>query len=141
MFYAFLVVASQILMFFIGVSSLALYLAVIIVGFCEGGLFVLAGIIAHEDYGSKKYNRILGIFMTGAAIGILVFEKIVFDWMYSAFSDSSTTTSMSTYGKWNKYIFIVGLLSSVAALVMSIGAFSRIKKTEKEGSIGDFVNF
>jgi MFS family permease len=126
-------------MFFISVSDLALYVAVILVGFCEGGCFVLAGIIAHEDYGSKKYSRILGIFMTGAAFGILVFEKLVFDWLYLFLTTDTTSTS---YGKWNKYIFIITLLSSATALVMSVGAFARIKKSEREKTFGaDFVNF
>ena len=60
-------------MIFIGMSSLALYLAVILVAFAEGGIFVLTGIIAHEDYGTKKYSKILGIFWTGGAVGILIF--------------------------------------------------------------------
>ena len=70
-------------MFFASATTMAMSLAVIIVAFAEGGVFVLAGIIAHEDYGSKKYTKILGIFMTGAAIGILVFEKLVFDYLYN----------------------------------------------------------
>jgi len=83
---AFFLVASQILMFFIDVSSLALLLSVMIVAFVSGSSFVLAGQIAHEDYGSKHYNKILGIFMTGAAVGILIFEELVFDQLYYWFS-------------------------------------------------------
>ena len=70
-------------MFFISVSSLALSLAVIIVGFVSGGTFTLMGIIAHEDYGPKYIAKILGIFMTGAAVGILIFDEVVFDIMYN----------------------------------------------------------
>lgn len=75
----FFLLASQILMFFIDVSSFALLLSVMIVALVSGSSFVLAGQIAHEDYGSKHFIKILGIFMTGAAIGILIFEELVFD--------------------------------------------------------------
>lgn len=75
----FFLLASQILMFFIDVSNLALLLSVMIVAFVSGSSFVLAGQIAHEDYGGKHFNKILGIFMTGAAVGILIFEELVFD--------------------------------------------------------------
>lgn len=76
-------------MFFISLSTVALYLAVVIVGFVSGGTFTLMGIIAHEDYGPKYIARILGIFMTGAAVGILIFDVIVFDLIYAAFASQS----------------------------------------------------
>lgn len=53
---AFLLVVSQVLMFFIGQATLFLTLSVILVAFIEGSTFVLAGIIAHEDYGTKRYS-------------------------------------------------------------------------------------
>jgi hypothetical protein len=59
-----------------------MFISMIIIAFTQGGSFTLAGIIAHEDYGSKYYNKILGIFMTGAAIGILIYDELVFDQMY-----------------------------------------------------------
>lgn len=77
--YSFLLCASQVLMFFISFSTLALTLAIIIVGFTSGGAFCLIGIIAHEDYGTKNVSKILGYLMTGAAIGILIFDELVFD--------------------------------------------------------------
>ena len=73
-------------MFFISVSGLALYIAVIIVGFISGGTFTLMGIIAHEDYGSKHLAKALGLFMTAAAVGILIFDELVFDFMYNSFA-------------------------------------------------------
>lgn len=73
-------------MFFISVSALALYIAVIIVGFISGGTFTLMGIIAHEDYGTKNVPKILGVFMTGAAVGIFIFDELIFDLMYRAFA-------------------------------------------------------
>lgn len=79
MFNTFLLLVSQVLMFFIDVSSLALFLSVVIVAFVSGSSFTLAGIVAHEDYGAKHFNKILGIFMTGGAIGILVFDELIFD--------------------------------------------------------------
>jgi MFS family permease len=140
-FYALLLLGSQVLMFFISVSTLALYVAMMIVGFVEGGTFVLAGIIAHEDYGSKKYAKILGIFMTGAALGIFLFEKVIFDWIYSATASSSDISSLGTYGKWNKYIFLICLLSSVLALIMAAGSYMWTKKNDKKSPIAEFVNF
>jgi MFS family permease len=107
-----------------------LYLSVIIVAFSEGGLFVLAGIIAHEDYGSKKYTKILGIFMTGAAVGILIFEKLVFDYLYNMMATYEDNQNYASYGKWNKYIFMVTVLSSFLAFIMSLGAFLRTRKND-----------
>lgn len=74
------------LMFLIDMVPLALFFSVVIVAFVSGGSFTLAGIIAHEDYGAKHYNKILGIFMTGAAAGIFIFDELVFGLMYSFFS-------------------------------------------------------
>ena len=71
-------------MFFVSVSSLALYIAVIISGFASGGTFTLMGIIAHEDYGPKYCAKIIGAFMTAAAVGILIFDELVFDLLYKA---------------------------------------------------------
>ena len=132
---------ANILMFFISVSTLALYLAVCLIAFVEGGCFVLAGIIAHEDYGSKKYSRILGIFLTGGALGIFIFQKLVFDYLYRFLTASED--NFRAYGKWNKYIFIVCVLSSAMAFIMAVGAFLRTKKQDKgkATNIAEFVNF
>ena len=88
-FYSLLLLASQVLMFFVSVSSLAQFLAIIIVGFTSGGSFCLIGIIAHEDYGTKHVSKILGYLMTGAAIGILVFDELLFDILYNMFASQS----------------------------------------------------
>lgn len=61
-------------MFFISILSLASLLSIILVGFISGGSFTLIGIIAHEDYGTKNVAKILGVIMTGAAIGIFLFD-------------------------------------------------------------------
>ena len=79
LFYSFLFVAAQVLMFFISLSSLALYFSVVIVGFVQGGSFTLIGIISQEDYGTKNVSKILGYLLTGAAFGILIFDELVFD--------------------------------------------------------------
>jgi hypothetical protein len=73
-------------MFFVSLSTLASLLAVIIVGFVSGGCFTLIGIIAHEDYGTKWVSKIIGYLMTGAAFGILIFDKLLFDLLYRAFA-------------------------------------------------------
>lgn len=69
-----LLVASQILMFFVNVSSAVLFISVVIVAFISGSSFVLAGQVAHEDYGEKHFGKILGIFMTAGAFGLLIFD-------------------------------------------------------------------
>ena len=128
-------------MFLVDTVPLALFLSVIIVAFISGGSFTLAGIIAHEDYGSKHYNKILGIFMTGAAAGIFIYDELVFGFMYNFFA-SGDNNNYKAYGKWNKYIFIVSILSSAIAFVMSIGAFMRTRKNDgNKDKISDFVNF
>jgi len=66
-------------MFFISFSSLALYISIILVAFISGGSFTVIGVISHEDYGLRYIMKILGFFMTGAAIGILIFDELVFD--------------------------------------------------------------
>ena len=71
---AFLLVASQVLMFFIGISSLAGLLAMIIAGLVFGSIMTLITVIAHEDYGGKNIPKILGAFMTAGAVGILIYE-------------------------------------------------------------------
>ena len=40
------------------------------------------GIIAHEDHGHKHVGKILGVFMTAGAIGIIIFDEFVFDILY-----------------------------------------------------------
>jgi MFS family permease len=128
-------------MFFISVSSLALYFAVIIVGFVSGGTFTLMGIIAHEDYGPKYIAKILGIFMTGAATGILLFDEVVFDLMYRSFASEHDYNNQKAYGKWNKYIFIVSLLASIMALVMSLGAYLKTRRHDgNKDRAKDFIN-
>ena len=139
---AFFLVASQILMFFIDVSSLALLLAVIIVAFVSGSSFVLAGQIAHEDYGTKHYSKILGIFLTGAAAGIFIFEELVFDQMYYWFSSQESNQNYRVYGKWNQHIFLVSVLSSALAFIMAIGAYLKTRKSDgNKDKVSDFVNF
>jgi len=55
----------------------------IIVGFASGGSFCLIGIISQEDYGTKHMSRIIGYLMTGAAVGILIFDELIFDLLYN----------------------------------------------------------
>lgn len=142
MFNTFLLVASQILMYFIDLSSLALFIAVVIVAFVSGSTFTLAGQVAHEDYGSKHYNKILGIFMTGAAFGILIFDELVFDQFYYWFSSHEEAQNYKVYGKWNKYIFIVSILSSSMAFIMAIGSYVKTRKNDgNKDKVSEFVNF
>ena len=78
MIYSFFFAIAQVLMFFIQYSSLALYLAVIMVGFVQGGCFVLIGIIAHEEYGIKKYIKVVGYMLSAGALGIFIFDMLIF---------------------------------------------------------------
>ena len=58
----------------------------IIVGFVSGGCFCLIGIIAQENYGTKRIAKVIGYLMTGAAVGIFVFEMVIFEILYSQFA-------------------------------------------------------
>lgn len=140
--YSFLLCASQVLMFFISVSSLASFLAICIVGFTSGGAFTLIGIISHEDYGTKHVTKILGFLMTGAAFGILIFDELVFDIMYNSFASDADIKGQKSYGRWNRYIFLVSVLSSASALIMSFGAYLRVRRYDGgKDRAAEFINF
>ncbi len=127
-------------MFFVSLSSLALTLAIIIVGFVSGGTFCLVGIITHEDYGTRNVSKILGYLMTGAAIGILIFDELIFDQMYHAFT--SNTDQKQAYGRWNRYIFIVAVFSSTCALMMSSGAYIYTRRYDgNKDKVSEFINY
>jgi hypothetical protein len=137
-----LLIVSQILMFFVSVSSIALFLSVVIVAFISGSSFVLAGQVAHEDYGDKHFNKILGIFMTGGAVGFLIFDKIIFDQMYSWFSSSDNVSGYRSYGKWSNSIFLVTIISSAVAFMMALGGYLKTRKSDgNKDKVADFVKF
>ncbi len=139
--FSFFLICSQLLMFFISVSSIILYIAVLMVSFLSGGTFTLMGVIAHEDYGVQHCSKILGLYMTGAAIGIFIFDILVFDQMYEMFASETDFKYQNTYGKWNKYIFLVSLLSSGAAFIMSLGAFLQTRKGDgNKDKVSNFIN-
>jgi len=48
------------------------------VGFVQGGCFVLIGIIAHEEYGIKKYIKVVGYMLSAGALGIFIFDMLIF---------------------------------------------------------------
>lgn len=141
---SFFLAASQVLMFFISLSSLAMYLALGICGFVQGGSFTLIAVISHEDYGSKHVSKILGFLLTGGALGIFIFDELVFDQVYGMFASSSDTqsSSLKSYGKWNMYIFIIALLSSFVCFIMCLGNYlTQRNKDSKKDKVAQFVNF
>lgn len=138
---SFLLVASQILMFFISYSSAALMLANVLVGFLSGSTFTIMGVIAHEEYGIGNISRILAMLMTASAVGILVFEEFVFDWMYAFFATQNDRAYMKDYGKWNKQIFLITLVSSGFALLFSIFNFRLTKgKDGNKDKVSELMN-
>jgi len=70
-------------MFFISLSSTALGLSTVIVALVSGGAFTLMGVIAHEEYGNRNVAKMLVIFMTVGAIGIFIYEVIIFNHIYA----------------------------------------------------------
>ena len=104
-------------MFFVNVSSICDLVAFCIAGYVSGGFFTLIGVIANEEYGPKSYSKTLGFFMTGASIGIFLFDYVVFDIMYGHYTGDSS--AVRSYGKWNMYIFLVCTASSALALLFS----------------------
>jgi len=47
--------------------------------------------------------------------------------MYYFFASEDNNANMKSYGKWNKYIFVVTVLSSVMAFIMSLGAYLKAR--------------
>ncbi|CDW91191.1 UNKNOWN [Stylonychia lemnae] len=142
MFNCFLLVVSQFLLFFIDLSSMALFVSVVIAGFVNGSSFMIAGQIAIEDYGAKHFSKMLGIFFTAAGVGMLLFDELMFSYMYYWFNLQDESQGRNYYGRWNKYIFLITILSSGLAFVMSIAAFAKTRKTDgNKDKISDFVNF
>jgi MFS family permease len=140
--YSFFMLGSQVLMFFIAYSSICDMVAFMVAGFVSGGFFTLMGIIANEEFGAKSYAKVLGFFMTGASLGIFIYDYLVFDVMYSKYtSDSGLGRS---YGKWNMYIFIVSTFSCGLAFLMSLFTYlaTRGRDADKmKDKIKDFINF
>jgi hypothetical protein len=61
--------------------------------------------------------------------------------MYYHFATESNVKYQSTYGKWNKYIFLTSVLSASMAFIMSIGAYLQTRKKDGgEDKIKNFVN-
>ena len=60
-------------------------LAMIIAGVVYGSILTLIAVIAHEDYGGKNIPKILGAFMTAGAVGILLYEQLIFVIFYNFF--------------------------------------------------------
>jgi hypothetical protein len=128
-------------MFFINILPIGHWLAMLFTSIAYGGTFTLMGIIAHESYGVHSFAKVLGTFMTAGAVGILIYEQIIFVTFYSFFSSHSENSSYSQ-GKWNILIFIVALASSVLALAASAGVY--LKTRGKDGGkdkVKDFINF
>lgn len=141
-FVAFLLLVSQVLMFFISLSTLALYLAIVMVGFVQGSSYVLVGIITHENYGTKNVARILGTIMTAGAIGILIFDELILDRFYNVFASENDYNNQKSYGKWNKYIFIIAVLSSVIAFITAMGSYLKTRHKESEhDKVKGVINF
>jgi MFS family permease len=129
-------------MFFVNVSNLVLFIAVVIVAFISGSSFVLAGQVAHEDYGDKHFGKILGIFMTAGALGLLIFDQLIFDQMYSWFSARDNLSGYKSYGKWSNAIFLVTIVSSGLAFVMALGGYIKTRKSDgNKDKIAEFVKF
>ncbi len=91
------------------------------------------GVIAHEDFGLSHLTKILASFMTAAAIGILIFDFVVFDMLYKSFSDANDISAQTSYGRWNIYIFGITLMSSIASFMFSSGAYMKMREKDKGG--------
>ena len=102
----------------------------------------MIGIIAHEEYGIKKYIKVIGYMLTAGAVGIFIFDMLIFQYLYSAFASQSDINGQKSYGKWNLYIFVVSLVSSFLAFTMALGNYMTHRKKDKGADkVGDFINF
>ena len=136
MFNAFLVIVSQILILFFDVTNNVYFWSYMFVSFASGSSYVLAGQVAHEDYGDKHFGKILGIFLTGAAVALLIFEKIIFDYLYAYLKPSNG---------WNntvKQITFVHIIAGVVAFVFALVSYVKTRKTDgNKDKIAEFVKF
>jgi len=139
---SFLLVCSQVLMLFVAVSGPALFIAVILTGFVSGSTFTIMGVVAHEEYGPGNVTKILAILMTSAAAGILLFEEVIFSWMYAFFANEADRQYIKSYGKWNNQIFLMTLLASGLAFFFSCLNF-RItnRKDGNADKVSELMNF
>lgn len=125
-----LLVCSQVLMLFVSVSGPALFLAVILVGFVSGSTFTIMGVVAHEEYGLGNVTKILAMLMTASAVGIFIFEEVIFSWMYDFFANETDRQYIKSYGKWNNQIFLMTLIASGLAFFFSILNFRLTNKKD-----------
>lgn len=129
-------------MLFVAVSGPALFIAVILTGFVSGSTFTIMGVVAHEEYGPGNVTKILAILMTSAAAGILLFEEVIFSWMYAFFANEADRQYIKSYGKWNNQIFLMTLLASGLAFFFSCLNF-RItnRKDGNADKVSELMNF
>jgi hypothetical protein len=80
-------------MFFISLLPVAHWLAMLLTSLAYGSTFTLMGVFAHESYGVHSFAKVLGAFMTAGAVGIFIFEQIIFVSFYSFFSSNSGSSS------------------------------------------------
>lgn len=136
MFNAFLVVVSQILLLFFDVTNNVYFWSYLMIAFASGSSYVLAGQVAHEDYGDKHFGKILGVFLTGAAVALLIFEKFVFDYMYSYLKPANG---------WNstiKQITFVHIVAGVIAFLFALVGYIKTRKADgNKDKIAEFVKF
>lgn len=127
--FCFLLAVSQVLMFFVNILPIAHWLAMFLTALAYGSSFSLMGIIAHESYGIESFSKILGSFMTAGAVGLFIYEQLIFISFYSFFAGRSDGNNYS-YGKWNIFIFIIGVASGVLALAASFGVYLKNRKSD-----------
>ena len=112
----------------------------IIAGINYGSILALMTIISHEDYGGKNIPKILGAFMTAGAVGILIYEQVIFVSFYGFFQGGDGHSESS--GKWNMKLFLMGLLSSGLAFLFAIIVYTRSRGKDKtQDKVKEFVNF
>lgn len=147
-FNSFLLVVSQVLMYFVNRNFLlGVMIATGTVGFVSGSTFTLMGVIAHEEYGLANINRILAVLLSFAAAGILLFQEFVFDFIYESYRDQADLWAQRDYGKWNTHIFLTTLIAAGVSFGFSLGAYLRTKDSDGNsdklagaaGKVGDFV--
>lgn len=100
----------------------------------KGSAFTLTGIIAYEDFGLKVGTTMLSMLLTSAAVGTLIFDRILYSTRQSGFSFKGTLGFLAQFSGYNRGIYQVATIVAAAAFVTSAIAYAlKWLKKKKEG--------
>ena len=90
--------------------------------------YVLLGIWVHEEHGTVDFAKIYGSLLTFGAIGVAVFEKWLFNFVYNRYHKE---TEHDEYGKWNHRLFYLTTAFTCFAACLGWIGYCCGKRNEK----------